>query len=148
MTKTRAREINERLRAAGRRITPERELLLQIIERNAHLDATEIHGLAREINPKIGLATVYRTLSLLEELDMIRASGFGEDHSHYEVRHADHVHMICTECGRIIDAAYPTDLYEVIDREGFTVRESRLELLGACAACEALREASSPEDGE
>lgn len=147
MTKIRAREINERLRAAGRRITPERELLLQIIERNAHLDATEIHRLAREVNPKIGLATVYRTLSLLEELDMIRASGFGEDHSHYEVRHADHVHMICTECGRIIDAAYPTDLYAVIDREGFTVRQSRLELLGVCAACGPLT-APTPPEGE
>lgn len=146
MTQPKLPKIDERLRAAGRRVTPERELLLQIIERNAHLDATEIHRLAREVNPKIGLATVYRTLGLLEELDMIRASGFGEDHSHYEVRHADHVHMICTECGRITDAAYPTDLYEVIDREGFTVRESRLELLGLCAECS--EHAASPEGGE
>ena len=146
MTAAKQPRIDERLRAAGRRVTPERELLLQIIERNAHLDATEIHRLAREINPKIGLATVYRTLGLLEELDMIRASGFGEDHSHYEVRHADHVHMICTECGRIVDAEYPTDLYEVIDREGFTVRESRLELLGLCAECSG-RAASPENDG-
>lgn len=137
-------KISERLRAAGRRITPERELLLRIIERNAHLDATEIHRLARSVNPRIGLATVYRTLSLLGELDMIRSCGFGEDHSHYEVRQTDHVHLICIECGRVIDAPYPDGLRSLTEREGFAVRQSRLELLGVCDRCRA----DCPEEPE
>ncbi len=56
------------LRAAGKRITPERKLLLHIISENAHLDASEIYQLAKREDPKISLSTVYRTVSLLEEL--------------------------------------------------------------------------------
>ena len=89
----------ERLRASGRRMTRERELLVRIIDRNPHLDAAEIYRIARRKRPRIGLATVYRTLNLLEQLGVVRASELGETHSHYEVRQDDHLHLVCSECG-------------------------------------------------
>jgi len=69
--KTEVRAV-EKLRAAGRRVTRERELLLGIIDRNPHLDATEIYRIAKDQRPQIGLATVYRTLNLLKEIGLVR----------------------------------------------------------------------------
>ncbi|MCK4394899.1 transcriptional repressor, partial [Candidatus Bipolaricaulota bacterium] len=81
------------LRAAEKRITPQRKLLLRIISDNAHLDASEIYRLAKEEDEKISLSTVYRTVRLLEELGLVEASGLGEDHYHYEVRLDEHYHL-------------------------------------------------------
>ena len=72
------------LRSSGRRITPERELLVRIIEKHAHLDAEEIYRIAQRDRPQIGLATVYRTLTLLKDLGIVRSNGLGENHEHYE----------------------------------------------------------------
>ncbi|MEN6369066.1 MAG: Fur family transcriptional regulator [Thermotogota bacterium] len=126
-----------RLHAEGKRVTRERELLLDIIVANPHLDATEIFDRARGVNPRIGLATVYRTLRLLETLDVIDASGLGEDHSHYEMRQKDHVHLVCSECGAVLDVTVPFDVRTFGRRRGFDVRQTRFELVGVCDECRA-----------
>jgi len=132
----------ETLRAAGRRITPERDLLVRIIDRNPHLDATEIYRLARKTRPRIGLATVYRTLNLLKELGVVRASELGEAHRHYEVRGDEHVHLVCSECGRVVDVPAPKRLRAQAEARGFQVERYRLELIGRCADCAARCEES------
>jgi Fe2+ or Zn2+ uptake regulation protein len=133
----------ERLRAAGRRVTPERELLVRIIDRNPHLDATEIYRIAKKRNPRIGLATVYRTLNLLKQLGVVRASAFGEAHSHYEVRQDDHLHLVCSECGRIVDIPMPEVFGDLAKSSGFHVERIRLELIGYCDACAKKRAAAA-----
>lgn len=127
----------ERLRAEGKRVTPERKLLLEIIDANPHLDAAEIYDRARGVNPRIGLATVYRTLRLLETMDVIDSSGLGQDHSHYEMRQDDHVHLVCSECGAVFDVAAPFNPQVFGRRRGFEVRQTRLELVGICDHCRA-----------
>jgi len=134
------------LRAAGKRLTPERELLLEILASNPHLDAMEIHRIARKEEPRISLATVYRTLSLFEELGVVRACGLGEAHAHYEVRHDDHLHLVCSECGRIIDLPSPVPLRKLAESEGFRIERIRLELIGLCDACAKKRDAKSRKD--
>ena len=125
-----------RLAEAGKRITPDRELLLRIIDRNAHLDATEIFEIARRERPRIGLATVYRTLNLLRELGVIRASELGETHRHFEVQRDEHVHLICSCCGRVLDMPPPEALQQMAASRGFQVERSRLDLVGLCAECQ------------
>jgi len=134
-----------RLRAAGKRVTPERELLVRIIDRSPHLDAAEIHRIAREEQPRIGLATVYRTLSLLEELGVIRACDLGEAHSHYEVLRDDHLHLVCSECGRIVDLPSPAPLRKLAESRGFCVERIRLELIGTCRTCAKKRSTTKRE---
>ena len=136
----------EKLRAAGRRVTPERELLVRIINRNPHLDAAQIHQIARGIQPRIGLATVYRTLSLLKELGVIQACELGETHRHYEVRQDDHLHLVCSECGRVIDIPPPWPLRAAAESQGFRVERSRLELIGLCAVCEKKHAAAAGKE--
>lgn len=128
------------LAAAGKRVTPERELLIEVIGRHPHSDAFEILQRARERMPRIGLATVYRTLRLLEELDVVEARHLGQPHSHYEVRHSDHLHLVCASCGAVLDLPSPIDTRTLRREHGFQVVQSRLELLGLCAGCRAKRD--------
>lgn len=132
------------LRSAGRRITPERELLLQIVENNAHLDAEEIYRIAQEERPHIGLATVYRTLTLLKDLGVVRTTDLGENHSHYEVRSDDHIHLVCSVCGHVTDIPVPSALYKAAEKEQFSVQRTHFEIFGICKSC-AAKQASSPE---
>jgi len=127
--------IARRLAAAGKRLTPERELLLRIIDGNAHLDAAEIYRIARSENPHIGIATVYRTLHLLRDLGLVRSIGLGEGHRHYELRRGDHVHLICSRCGRVIEIPAPTGLQGLGKSEGFEVHQTRFEAIGYCKEC-------------
>ena len=127
------------LRAAGKRITPERKLLLRIISENAHLDASEIYQLAKKEDSKISLSTVYRTVRLLEELGLVEASELGEDHYHYEVRLEEHYHLICLDCGKVVEIP-PVDAVRKLGEErGFEIAGVKLELLGYCAACQKKR---------
>lgn len=136
----------ERLKAAGKRVTPERELLVRIIDRNPHLDATEIYQIARDKQPRIGLATVYRTLNLLRELGVVRACELGETHRHYEVQQEDHVHLVCCDCGRVIDIPSPKLIRELAASRGFHVERIRLELIGYCNDCAKKRSAEAGQD--
>lgn len=127
------------LRATGKRITPQRKLLLRIISANAHLDASEIYRLAKVEDKKISLSTVYRTVRLLEELGLVEASELGEDHHHYEVRLKEHYHLICLGCGKVVEIPPVAAVRELGHGLGFEVVGVKLELLGYCAACQKKR---------
>ncbi len=135
MPQTLSPELVTRLEASGKRVTPDRELLLGIIERQPHLDAEKIYRVAQKSRPQIGLATVYRTLSLLRELGIIRATDLGENHFHYEVCADEHIHLVCTHCGAIADIPVPPSVRHAADAEGFEVRETHFELYGTCRNC-------------
>jgi len=125
------------------RITSQRRILLEIIQSaDEHLDAATLLTLAREREPAIDRATVYRTLDLLkrhrliDELDLMHLKG--EKH-YYEVKtRRDHAHLACFQCGHIEEFTSP--LFEQLKREiarqsGFEVRVTRLEVGGRCRAC-------------
>ena len=124
-----------RLRSSGKRITPERKLLLRIIEQHAHLDAEEIHRIAQRDRPQIGLATVYRTLALLKNLGIVQTSDLGQNHEHYEIRSEEHVHLVCSICGRVTGVPIPNALHEAAKKEQFVVQRTHFEIFGICRSC-------------
>ncbi len=128
-------DLTERLRASGHRLTRERQLLLDILSENAHLDAEEIYRKAQKTLPQIGIATVYRTLNLFKELGVVRTIDLGENHSHFELCADEHVHLVCTVCGRVTDVPMPSALRGAAQRRGFDVRRAKLEMFGVCDAC-------------
>ena len=144
MDKSTQPDVVSLLRSSGRRVTPERTLLLQIVENNAHLDAEEIYHIAQKERPHIGLATVYRTLTLLKDLGVIRTTDLGENHSHYEVRSDDHIHLVCSVCGHVTDIPVPGALYKAAGKERFSVQRTHFEMFGICQSC-AAKQISSPE---
>jgi Fe2+ or Zn2+ uptake regulation protein len=144
MDKSTRADVVSLLRDSGKRITPERRLLLRVIENNAHLDAEQIYRIAQKERPQIGLATVYRTLALLKSLGVIRTTDLGENHCHYEVRSDDHVHLICSVCGLVTDIPVPSELYRAAGKEKFSVQHTRFEIFGICQSCTS-KQPSTPE---
>ena len=88
------------LRQRGYRLTPQRHMILSVIqEADTHLGIEQITARVQELNPQVSLSTVYRTLELLKELDLVRESRLGGDQSVYEAveGHAHH-HLVCRRC--------------------------------------------------
>lgn len=133
-------QLRDIFRAAGRRLTSQRRLVLGVLrESDGHLDADMIYNRAKAHDPCISLATVYRTLSLLKEMNLIEEHRLGEEHSHYEaIRDEPHYHFTCRECGQVIE--FDTPLVEKIsqkvsEQEGVQITDAHLHLIGYCARC-------------
>ncbi len=128
-------------RAAGRRLTSQRRLILEVLEEsNEHLDAEELYDRARVHNTDISLATVYRALAVLKEMGLVEEHRLGEEHGHYEpMRDEPHYHFTCVGCGRVIEFDSPLVAriqQELSEREGVCVTSVHLHLSGYCAQCQ------------
>ena len=149
------RALLEELVSKGVRLTPQRRALIEVIqEASEHLDAASLLELARQREPNIDRATVYRTLELLkklrliDELDLMHL--YGEKHYYEAKTEHNHAHLACFRCGRIEE--YSSPLFERLKAEiakqaGFTIKVTRLEVGGNCSAC-ATDSTKSQEDTE
>lgn len=129
-----------KLNDAGKRFTHQRALIMDIIRQGrGHLDADEIFLRAREMEPRLSLSTVYRTLQMLKELDIVDELHFGEDHHHYEVKPTqEHHHLVCLGCGRVTEFDYPLSRYlkrEVAALKDFDIDETEIRVAGYCKQC-------------
>ncbi len=145
-SKTRPLESNRRaLNVTGLRITNQRALILEVIRRGGgHLDADEIHLQAREKQPRLSLSTVYRTLQTLKKLDLVEEVHFDEGHHHYEVKpSAEHHHLVCLDCGRVVEFQYPLARLvkrNVTEAKDFEITGSEVRMTGYCPKCRQKRE--------
>jgi Fur family ferric uptake transcriptional regulator len=132
-------ELVGRLRAAGYKITPPRLAVLKIIQQEGeHLNPAEILRQAQAIHPHTGRATVYRTLELLTQLGIVRPIYVGESGPTYIRAEGGHHHIVCSECGKIVDfeqCAADSMQRELEIRFGFQIRSHLLEFYGVCADC-------------
>jgi Fe2+ or Zn2+ uptake regulation protein len=122
------------------RWTQQRDVLLDVIEHaEGHLDADAVYRLARERDPRISLATVYRTLALLTQHGLVDQLHLSEEHHHYEVRTGEgHYHFVCTSCGAVLEfSGEPVQrLREELRRQyGVVVQSLDLDVAGLCARC-------------
>jgi len=128
------------LRAASRRITPQRRLILDTLaQAGGHLDAGEIYERVRLRNPRLSLSTIYRTLSALKASGAVRELHLDQEHHHYELDNQDrHSHLVCLECGRVIEVdggPFAQVAQAVGQAYGFEVAAAQVELTGRCADC-------------
>jgi Fe2+ or Zn2+ uptake regulation protein len=133
-------EILEVLRAEGKRITPQRCLVLRVIrDSDGHLDADEIYRRAREKDQRISLSTVYRNLNVLKELGLIIELHLDQEHHHYELRDAaEHHHLICSDCGRVVefDSRLVGKLRDQMSQQNdFLITRVHIDLVGLCSEC-------------
>lgn len=135
----------EHIQAAGLRRTSQRDLILEIFLRTeGHLTSENLHKLVQKKDPSIGLTTVYRTLKLLTEAGLAREVGFGDGKTYYEhhYNHEHHDHMICTECGKVIEFFSP-EIEEMQDQMasnfGFKPTHHSLRMWGICAECQQVK---------
>jgi len=139
-------QVVDALRAAGKRVTPERRLLLHVIASNPHLDANEIYLQAHKDDPKLNLSTVYRTVKMFAELGLVDASHLGQGHDHYEIRLKNHYHCICLGCGKVIEIPALLPFKNVGREYNFDVIGGKVELFGYCDDCQKERASSSVDD--
>lgn len=121
--------------------TRQREVILEaFLKVGGHVSAEELYYKVIKLDPSIGLATVYRTLSLLCECGIAQQQEFGEGHTRFELVHEyhHHDHLICTRCGNIIEFENSNieRLQEEIARDHkFTIYTHKLEIYGLCSEC-------------
>jgi Fur family ferric uptake transcriptional regulator len=123
------------------KITKQRRTVLKIfLECKNHLTAEELYNIVLKTEPKIGLATVYRTLALLTKSGLALEMDFGDGQKRYEssYKSVHHDHMVCTECGKILEFNHPLiEKYqeEVAMQKNFKITSHKLDLFGLCQDC-------------
>ncbi len=113
-----------------------------------HVSVEELVARVRKDDPRVAVATVYRTMKLLADCGLAIPRQFGGNHTRYEAGagRGHHDHLICTSCGSIAEFANEKieSLQELVARRhGFEVESHKLEMYGRCARCRRSREASS-----
>jgi len=128
----------EFIQRRGLKTTRQRNTIVATFFRmRGHVSVEELLKEVKKVNPRIGYATVYRTLHLLVESELVEERRFGDGLARYE-GHSDvehHDHMICLECGEIFEFFNPRleALQEKLAEENnFKIYRHRLELYGAC----------------
>ena len=125
---------------AGYRLTePRRRLAALIAGHDGHFTTTDLVNEARAEQVRVGRATVFRTLEVLEELGAVERLDLPSgDHAYVVCRRSHHHHIVWSRCGRsqeIDDAGLRVVVGEIARRTGYRVDEHRLELFGLCPAC-------------
>ncbi|HEX6972214.1 MAG TPA: Fur family transcriptional regulator [Limnochordia bacterium] len=143
LVRRRIEQVRGRLAGLDYRLTPQREAVLSVFMQrpNTHLSAEEVYLATKEVQPDIGLATVYRALELFEKLGILHKLDDADGQSRFEFTEGDghyHHHLICFGCGKIIH--YMNDLLEPvearIEREtGFSIVDHSLRFFGYCSDC-------------
>ncbi|MBC2576792.1 Fur family transcriptional regulator [Peptostreptococcus canis] len=138
--------LKEKLKATGFKITPQRRAIIEVLieNENSHLSSEEIYDKVRANCPEIGLATVYRTMQLLDEINGISKLNLDDGCIRYEINiegeeNHHHHHLICKECGAIIEVK--EDLLEAIEEKvenmyNFEIFDHDLKFYGKCENCQ------------
>ena len=129
------------MNTGGRRMTVQRSLLLEIMEKaDGHLDALELYRMARKQDPRISLSTVYRTLLILKENGLIEELHLSEEHHHYEIKSTnEHYHVVCSQCGTVQEftSRLTSQLRaDLLEETGFKVAEMDIDISGLCTDCQ------------
>jgi Fur family ferric uptake transcriptional regulator len=133
--------LKDYLAAHGLRLTRQRQEIVEaFFESEGHPNIDELYARVRARDPRIGQATVYRTLKLLVDCGLANVSRFGGAATRYEVHEAGehHDHLICTRCGTIIE--FRNDTIERLQEEiaaahDFEMDDHKMEIYGLCAKC-------------
>ncbi|NRD46107.1 Fur family transcriptional regulator [Corallococcus exiguus] len=126
----------------GLKSTRQRSLIIDtFFEVGGHLSVEELWNKVREQDTKVSVATVYRTMKLLNECGLAHARNFGDGQTRYEAAagREHHDHLICTSCGTIVE--FENDRIETLQdvvarKHGFTVTSHKMELYGLCRECQ------------
>lgn len=140
----RVKQIKQQLSAHNYKLTPQREATVRVLLENeeAHLSAEDVYLLVKEKAPEIGLATVYRTLELLSDLQIIHKLNFGDGVTRYEFRQEGaehhHHHLLCLNCGAVDEIMEDllTPIEAKVEREfDFHIVDHHLTFHGICHRC-------------
>jgi Fur family ferric uptake transcriptional regulator len=131
------------LRERGYRITPQREAILdEVLRTDGHITPQDVARRVQRRLPAVNASTVYRTLTMLEEVGVIRHSHLERGAEYHRADEVEHVHLTCSRCGTEDDLSMEeaVSLREVIRRHrGFQPDLTHFAIGGLCARCQRRR---------
>ena len=161
---TMMKRMKEKIKFKKCKMTSQRQIILRAFVESPirHMSAEEVFELVKKTAPDIGLATVYRTLDLFTQMDLLKKLDFDDGCSRYELNDRDneghfHHHLICLGCGKVWECE--DDLLETLEtilekRLHFHTVDHQLKVYGYCEACqkkraeEEAKEAASAKEAE
>jgi Fur family transcriptional regulator, ferric uptake regulator len=129
------------IKEQGLKATAQREDIAQaFFSTRRHISVEELYHEVRRLNPRVGYATVYRTMKLLKECGLAAERHFADGQARFENVEAErhHDHIICERCGRIVEFVQPQieQLQEAVaQRFGFVATNHKMEIYGICKEC-------------
>ena len=135
-----AAKLKEALHRHGLRLTRSRMAVLHVLGASVeHLKVAEVHRRAREIDGRVGLASVYRTMGLLAQMGLVKHVHLDHRHRHYASITEDHSHhLVCTSCGLAVefnDCRLEKVERAIARRTDFEIEGHCMEFFGRCAKC-------------
>ncbi len=132
------------LKEGGSKLTPQRLAILDVIiaQEGKHLTIEEIYDKVRDVKPETGVATVYRTILLLEELGVVKKLDLNDGIYRYEINHEEevhgHHHLICSACGKVeeVRGDLLDNVEQIIETDyKFRIKDHSLKFYGLCSDC-------------
>jgi Fur family ferric uptake transcriptional regulator/Fur family peroxide stress response transcriptional regulator len=122
--------------------TFQRMNILSVVDKYGHMSVEGIYEEVSKVHPSLSLATIYKNIILMTEKGVLVEVPIVGRKSKYELSKADHMHLICTECGNVEDKV----CYEETDKlfrhltqeEHFKLNKRQVNLYGVCGACQTL----------
>ncbi len=130
----------QRIRGAGYRVTPQRQVILNIVlNGGGHLTIDQVYAQARQAAPTLNLVTVYRALNFFCEQRLMVAADIGGGRKVYEIAGArNHHHLVCRTCGKVerIEQEEVQGLFEQIEADyRFLIDMDHMAFFGLCSTC-------------
>src|SRR3989338_10137910 len=143
-------EVEQLLREKGVRLTAQRQLVVRRAVAYLHFTSEELVKDVRVIDPSVARGTVYRTLALLHRHGVVEKHDFRYGAPNYEVTFgkAHHDHLMCTQCGEIIEFQEPRWerlQEEVVKRYGYQLLSHAHKLYGLCSRCQHVDPKRAPK---
>jgi Fur family ferric uptake transcriptional regulator len=141
-------QVLEMLRQRGLRVTPQRRAIVsEVMRARDHISATRLATVVARRVPGVNASTVYRTLSLLDELGVLVHAHFEDGVEYHRAPEADHVHLTCSSCGQNVSLSR-RDVQPLerlfLDRHGFSADLAHFAISGLCERCRAKQGRDTP----
>jgi Fur family peroxide stress response transcriptional regulator len=133
----------EALRSKGYKATPQRIAICRIaLNSKAHPSAQQVYDEVKKIHPTVSLATVYKTLEILKDLDLVQELNFPEGQARFDSNMNPHMNLICLKCGIITDLDDKT-IKEITGKVATTTNfkptGQRIDVYGICQNCSSTK---------
>jgi Fur family ferric uptake transcriptional regulator len=127
-------ELERKCIDAGLKMTGQRRVILEVLEQaDDHPSVETLYHRSKEKDASISIATVYRTLNLLDQMNLVQKHDFNENHARYEANLEHHYHFIDVHTGEVVefkDENLNAKLREIAEKLGFELVDRRVELYG------------------
>ena len=132
-------DIAQKLKEHDLKVTPQRLSILNTLNRYGHASIDEIYNEVKKIHLSISLATVYKNITSLLQVKLIKEVALNDFKTKYEITKKPHSHLVCKKCGKIEDINLSNEIEQDVSKlasvKEFTTNEVELNIYGLCKKC-------------